>query len=254
MADAQITNPAVADGESLYEVKGGVEFTLKAVNADFMDNGAAADWLPTVVIASDSGHVIARACDQAVKVTGGDDAAVSWFPGVKPTSRGAASTLDLPWCYAEGNMGMNGSNLSYFDFATNSPTTYDQPGPPNLDVRILEQGTYLLFFYSEWTTLTGVPAVGTRVRLGQNITYSGAGGSERDVHDGELGVGSLDASGIANHFVWQTHGLLIVNVQAATPPAAIRLGAQNTAGSTKTSDDTAVTVVRVAATPFAGSL
>jgi hypothetical protein len=88
VADAQITNPAVAAGASVYEVPRTVEFTLKTVNALFTDNGAAGDWLPAVVIRSDAGLVIARAADQAVLVSGGDDAEVSWFPGVKNTGAG----------------------------------------------------------------------------------------------------------------------------------------------------------------------
>lgn len=95
MADTQIWAPDVAAGESVYEVRGGVEFTLKAVNADFDGSGAAAVYLPCVLIVSDSGHVIARACDQAVTVGAGDDAEVSWFPGVKHSAAAVATSLDM---------------------------------------------------------------------------------------------------------------------------------------------------------------
>jgi hypothetical protein len=63
---------------------------LKAVYAEFADAGAASDWLPTVTIISDSGDVIARACEQEVKVAAGGDASVSWFPRIR--RRGAAVT------------------------------------------------------------------------------------------------------------------------------------------------------------------
>ena len=95
MADTQIFRGAVSDVPGVYVLPDSVEFLLKAVNADFADNGAGADWLPCVTIVSDSGHIIARACDQAVKVTAGDDAEVSWFPHVKhfaaPTPSGRDS-------------------------------------------------------------------------------------------------------------------------------------------------------------------
>lgn len=96
MADSQILNASTADAQSVYELPGTVRFILKAVNADFSDNGAGSSWIPAVVIGSDSGHVIARALDPSVVVAAGDDAAVSWFPGVK--AGGAASpTTSFPW-------------------------------------------------------------------------------------------------------------------------------------------------------------
>lgn len=88
MPDEQIFSGAAADGLVNYTVPGAAQFTLKAVNAVFSDNGAGSDWLPAVVILSDADRVIARAADQAVLVVGGDDAEVSWFPGVKNAGAG----------------------------------------------------------------------------------------------------------------------------------------------------------------------
>jgi hypothetical protein len=100
MPDAQIFSGPVGNGFSDYTLPDRAEFTLKAVNAIFEDAGAGSDWLPAVVIFSDSGHVIARAADQAVLVTGGDDAEVSWFPGVKNVASAASPVLygvaDIP--------------------------------------------------------------------------------------------------------------------------------------------------------------
>jgi hypothetical protein len=95
--DSQIASSAVRDGKSDYLVPDAAQFTLKAVNALFSDNGAAGDWLPAVVLISDDGQIIARAADQAVKVVGGDDAEVSWFPGVKNSGAGFQG---LPWAFA----------------------------------------------------------------------------------------------------------------------------------------------------------
>jgi hypothetical protein len=83
MADVQIFRGAKGDVPVEYELPASAEFILKAVNADFTDTGAAGDWLPCVTIVSDSGHVIARAVDQGVKVTAGSEAEVSWFPHVR---------------------------------------------------------------------------------------------------------------------------------------------------------------------------
>ena len=94
MADAQIVNAAVAAGESPCTLPGSVEFTLKAVNADFTDNGAAAAWLPAVLVTSDSGHTIALAIDPAVEVAAGSDASVSFFPGVKHVGAATATAAD----------------------------------------------------------------------------------------------------------------------------------------------------------------
>ena len=255
MADSQIFSGAVADAQSVYQLPGAVTFVLKAVNADFADNGAGSAWLPAVVIGSDSGHVIARAVDQAVQVAAGSDAACSFFPGVKHAGGGSGTLLDLPWCFAEGNMRMDGADRSFFDFVTNDASVYDTIAHIATDtVRILEPGTYLVLYFSEWTTVTATPAVGTRVRTNASYVFAGAGGDDRIIHDGNLGVGSQDVSGVATHLVWQTHSIDLVNVQATSPPVQIILGAANTASSNLMSADTALTVVRIAATPFPGSL
>lgn len=96
MSDVQIVNSQTQDGASAYVLPGTVELILKAVSAAFADNGAAGDWLPAVTVYSDSGHVVARAVDTAVRVTAGDDADVSWFPGVKHFASGSVAT-DIPW-------------------------------------------------------------------------------------------------------------------------------------------------------------
>jgi hypothetical protein len=92
VADVQILRAPASAVPSSYTLPGAAEFRLKAVYADFDGSGAGADWLPTVTILSDSGDVIARAADQAVKVTAGSDASVSWFPRVRRSSAGVTPT------------------------------------------------------------------------------------------------------------------------------------------------------------------
>ena len=89
----QIFAGAVTAAPDDYTINADVELTLIAVNANFTDNGAAVDWLPAVVLISDSGHVIARALDQGVTVTAGDNAEVSWFPGVKHAGGGTPNAI-----------------------------------------------------------------------------------------------------------------------------------------------------------------
>lgn len=96
----QIFHGAVDAAPNDYTLADNVEFLLYAVNANFTDNGAAGDWLPAVVLLSDSGHVIARALLPDVRVTAGDDAEVSWFPGVKPGAGGSATGGEFASVYA----------------------------------------------------------------------------------------------------------------------------------------------------------
>lgn len=93
--DTQLLSTAVADGNSDYLVKPAVEFRLKAVSAEFTDNGAGAAWLPAVVLISDSGHVIARALDTSVTVAAGGSADVSFFPRGRRVKAAAGPILDF---------------------------------------------------------------------------------------------------------------------------------------------------------------
>lgn len=100
MADVQIVNSRVSAAPNDYVVKPSASFILKAVNATFTDNGATVDWLPCLTLISDSGHVVARAVDQGVKVTAGQAAEVSWFPGVKAKGAAAVGGAGAAWFYA----------------------------------------------------------------------------------------------------------------------------------------------------------
>lgn len=124
-AQAQILNLAIEAVPDDYTLDPGVEFELVAVTAEFADNGAGSDWLPCVELISDSGHVIARAADQGVKVTAGSDAEVSWFPWL--TNQGASTPVSgtrLPWMLAEGDLPTDGTAPSYFTFDSPFPSTY----------------------------------------------------------------------------------------------------------------------------------
>jgi hypothetical protein len=99
MADVQILRAPTTAVPSSYVLPDAAELRLKAVYAEFADNGAAGDWLPCVTILSDSGDVIGRAVDQGVKVTAGGSADVTWFPWLKHR---AAAVSALPSCVLLG--------------------------------------------------------------------------------------------------------------------------------------------------------
>jgi len=83
MADAAILAAGGANAPLSYLVPGASVIRIKQIHVKYVDDGAGGDWLPAVRITSDSSHRMGTAADQAVKVTAGDDADVSFFPGVK---------------------------------------------------------------------------------------------------------------------------------------------------------------------------
>src|ERR1700675_2682711 len=90
MADSALLAAGGDDAPLSYLVPGSTAIRIKQIHVAYADNGASGDWLPAVRIISDSKHRIGMAADQAVKVTAGDDADVSCFPGVK---HGGAAAL-----------------------------------------------------------------------------------------------------------------------------------------------------------------
>jgi hypothetical protein len=91
MADAAILAAGGGNAPLSYLVPGSTAIRIKQIHVQYVNNGAGADWLPAVQIISDSKHTMGVAADQAVKVTAGSDADVSFFPGVKPAA--AATSL-----------------------------------------------------------------------------------------------------------------------------------------------------------------
>ncbi len=98
MPDIQIRSTSNAVLPEDYIVPGTVTLTPKQIHVDYVDNSASGDWLPCITFISDAGVVLGRAVDQAVIVTAGDDASVTWFPGIKNAS-GAATLPQLNQSY-----------------------------------------------------------------------------------------------------------------------------------------------------------
>jgi hypothetical protein len=101
-----------------YIVPGTTAIRIKQIHVQYTDNGASGDWLPAVQIVSDSKHLMGTAADQAVKVTAGSDADVSFFP--RGRRRVAASTLTLDY-----NLGEVAGHIETTNQQTqNTPLTY----------------------------------------------------------------------------------------------------------------------------------
>jgi len=99
VATEPVVSTSVVAAPKDYDIPQAQEILLLSVEAEFMDNGAAVDWLPAVQVLDNNGNVLATAADQGVKVTAGDDASVTWFPGVKHAAAAApAGSSFVPIC------------------------------------------------------------------------------------------------------------------------------------------------------------
>lgn len=93
-----------------WQLPGSLELLLKQVYAEFDGTGAAAAFLPAVVLKDDKGDTMGvYPCGSQVAAGGSAD--VTWFPGVKPTA--ATPTLSVPQIVfqAEWVVGAGGTNV-----------------------------------------------------------------------------------------------------------------------------------------------
>lgn len=75
-----------------YTVPGTGEVVPLACQAVYDGSGAGGSYIPAVIFRSQAGHVISRAILEST-IPAGDDAEVSWFPGVKAGGSGAGATV-----------------------------------------------------------------------------------------------------------------------------------------------------------------
>ena len=112
MASVPIRSTVVTAAPKDYAIPPSQEIILLSVTAEFIDNGAAGDWLPAVVILDNNGNALCRAVDQGVKVTAGGDAEVSWFPGVKPGGgAGGTAVVNKAFLYVVRRAPLSGQPL-----------------------------------------------------------------------------------------------------------------------------------------------
>jgi hypothetical protein len=158
MADSAILAAGGADAPLSYIVPGSVVITIKQIHVKYVDNGAGGDWLPAVRIVNDAGHTMGTAADQAVKVTTGSDADVSFFPGVKHAAAAAGTTDVCAWARL--------TRVTPFTVPTTSPTlripwtgihisdptvfTMGTHTNANDEVNLLKLGVYIAFGAGNW--------------------------------------------------------------------------------------------------------
>lgn len=224
-----------------YTVAANVELTLRAVNANFTDNGAGEDWLPAVVLISDSGHIIARAVDQGVTVTAGGDAEVSWFPGVKHAAGAAVSpaawmTVALDTDAGDTAFVVDDNTATHVQFphqGNNGQTGVVQArfaAGGTFDGILLKDPNYLYFFQSSllWH-FSGFKQYGLIEGPGQNLDNGTVVGAVSN--HGEQPAATFDNSG-----VFLGDGLWAVDYKTYLPetvPVAITLDAFQQSGGTQ---------------------
>jgi hypothetical protein len=93
MADSALIAAGGDDAPLSYLVPGATAIRIKQIHVAYVDNSASGDWLPAVRIVSDSKHTMGLASDQGVIVTAGNDAGVTFFPGVKHAPAGISSAF-----------------------------------------------------------------------------------------------------------------------------------------------------------------
>ena len=204
MADAALVATGSGDAPLSYLVPGATAIQIKQIHVAYVDNGASGDWLPAVRIISDSKHRMGTAADQAVKVTAGSDADVSFFPGVKHSAAAASSSA---FAYSRGwsdHLGhgdpalpTSGAGIraafANIDADPTGAIDWTTTVNPNDTARLHAQGLYLLMAGAQLS-----PA-----NTGQEILIYTLSGDAQvpQLPSAELYVGAtIDPLGVASHW------------------------------------------------------
>lgn len=162
MASVPLRSTVVTDAPKDYSIPAAQQIRLLSVSAVFVDNGAASDWCPAVVIEDNNGNALVRAADKGVTVTAGSDAEVSWFPGVKAA---AAATVTSSSVFAQAFLDSIGhgdsaqvvnagaTNNGDFPHASTTDATtisWSTVVHTNDTANLLRAGTYLCYVGSAW--------------------------------------------------------------------------------------------------------
>lgn len=162
MASVPIRSTAVVAAPKDYPIPPSQEIILQSVRASFLDNGAGGDWVPALQILDNNGNVLVTAADKGVTVTAGDDADVSWFPGVKVAAAASASSAVS---YATGwrDDGRGDPNLTiangasvhipFLHVATSNAAVmlWQTTANPNDQLALIAPGLYALAFSGSMT-------------------------------------------------------------------------------------------------------
>jgi hypothetical protein len=152
MADAALLAAGGDDAPLSYVVPGATAIRIKQIHVKYVDNSAGADWLPAVRIISDSKHRMGTAADQAVKVTAGSDADVSFFPGVKHAASSAGGFTPV-WCFASkvglGAIGPGTVVVTWTSLDATAAGVYALNAGDQSHIEISQPGIYLISGYMQ---------------------------------------------------------------------------------------------------------
>jgi hypothetical protein len=236
VTDSQIVNSEVEAAPAVYTLPAAIEFVLKAVSADF-DGSVAGSFLPAVVITSDSGHVIARACDPANPVSAGGSAEASFFPGVKTAGAGAAAALHIPWAITDAQDGEalpHASTLTLSlasaNFNTNdgSVFTLRAGSPPFQGIALHELGIYVVMWWvNALTNGTASPAPSaTQLQIAPGLAFAPIESVEIDLTAAQA-YGQIMQGTSPNVNRWDVREVRLVAVTSLSSEAYLTIGAQN---------------------------
>lgn len=152
------------DTPYVYTVSGTGTVTPRCCAALYDGSGAAGDFLPAVIFKSQAGHVLSRAILQST-IVAGDDAEVSWFPGVSPPAAQAAAAAPVfarAWNDSfSGDTGqtVNAGATNNARFAHTSTTdasviTFATSVNTNDTAVFGANGTYLMYVGTHWDTVS----------------------------------------------------------------------------------------------------
>lgn len=151
MADKQIFRTGPVDAPFTYELEPSEAFQPLIIQAVLDGSAAVVPWLPAVEYVSREGHVIGRAVTDS-PLGAGDDAEVTWFPGVKRAAAAPAAASGIPWAYTHSNPA--GQNIP----STNTETYFsihDTGGAERF-----ETSDAAVFANASTNAFTGVPVWG----------------------------------------------------------------------------------------------
>ncbi len=222
MADSALLAAGGGNAPLNYLVPGATSIRIKQIHVSYTDNGASGDWLPAVKIVSDSKHLMGTAADQAVKVTLGSDADVSFFPRVRRRAAATGPVLD----YNLGEIGRHiattlgttstapvsfqdvaaGDGIMVLSMAPSLPSVAAPEGIP-ASVADTKGNTYGPMWYSQFEALPATVNEGVTVQLWwcpASVTRLVAGVDavtatwDNQVYDRVIAVWSVRHSGGAN--------------------------------------------------------
>jgi hypothetical protein len=176
VAPEPIFQEGPVDTPFVYTVSGTGEVIPRACAANYDGSGAGGDFVPALIFRSQAGHVISRAILQST-VTAGDDAEVSWFPGVKAAAASAGSGLvyciaatDTPYTIPTTGGVQNNATTWLSVLPATAPFQWPVSGN-SAQIGVTTAGLYALFYTHITAASWPAPASGFIVSSANMATY-----------------------------------------------------------------------------------